>query len=39
MAVEKIRKGKSKFERKIKRYKPCREEMEVTEDPKIVKQL
>ena len=39
MAVEKIRKGKRKFERKMKRYKLCREEMEVTEEPKIVKLL
>ena len=36
MVVEKMRKGKRKFERKTKRYKLCREEMEVTEKPKIV---
>ena len=36
MVVEKMRKGKKKFERKTKRYKLCREEMEVTEKPKIV---
>ena len=39
MAVGKMRKGKRKFERKMKRYKLCREEMEVTEEPKIVKLL
>ena len=32
MAVEKMRKGKRKFERKMKRYKLCREEMDVTEE-------
>ena len=31
-----IRKGKKKFERKRKRYKPCREEMDITEEVKIV---
>ena len=35
MAVEKMRKGKRKFERKSKRYKLCREEMDVTEEFKI----
>ena len=39
MAVGKMRKGKRKFERKMKRYKLCREEIEVTEEPKIVKLL
>ena len=33
MTVEKMRKGKRKFERKRKRYKLCREEIEVTEEP------
>ena len=32
MAVEKMRKGKRKFERKRKSYKLCREEMGVTEE-------
>ena len=36
MAAEKIRKGKKKFERKRKRYKLCREEMDITEEVKIV---
>ena len=31
MAVEKMRKGRRKYERKRKRYKLCREEMNVTE--------
>ena len=31
MAVEKMRKGRRKYERKRKRYKLCREEMKVTE--------
>ena len=31
MAVEKMRKGRRKYERKRKRYKLCREEMTVTE--------
>ena len=31
MAVEKMRKGKEKFERKRKKYKLCREEIDVTE--------
>ena len=34
--MEKIRKGKRKFERKTKRCKLCREEMDVTEELKIV---
>ena len=36
MAVEKMRKGKRKFERKKKRCKLCREEMDVAEELKIV---
>ena len=36
MAVEKMSKRKRKFERKRKRYKPCREEIDVTEEFKIV---
>ena len=32
MAVEKMRKGKRKFERKEKRYILCIEEMDVTEE-------
>ena len=39
MAVEKMRKGKRKFERKRKRYKICREEIDVTEELKFVKML
>ena len=39
MVVEKMRKGKRKFERKRKIYELCREEMEVTEEPKIAKML
>ena len=39
MAVEKTRKGKRKFERKRKRYKLCREEIDVTEELKIVRLL
>ena len=39
MAVEKMRKGKKRFERKTKRYKLCREETDVTEVLKIVKML
>ena len=35
-AVEIVRKGKRKFERKRKRCKVCREEMDVTEELKIV---
>ena len=35
-AVEEMRKGKRKFERKRKRYKLCREEIDVTEGLKIV---
>ena len=31
MAVEKMRKGRRKYERKRKRYKLCREKMNVTE--------
>ena len=30
MTVEKMRKGKRKFERKRKRYKLCRQEMDVS---------
>ena len=36
MAVEKMRKGKRKFEIKGKRCKLCRAEMDVTEEIKIV---
>ena len=36
MALEKMRKGKRKFERKRKRYKLCGEEMDVTEVVKIL---
>ena len=36
MVVEKMRKGKRKFERKRKRCKLCREEMDITEELKIV---
>ena len=36
MAVEKMSKRKRKFERKRKRYKLCREDMDVTEELKIV---
>ena len=36
MAVEKMRKGKRKFEIKRKRCKLCREEMDVTEEVEIV---
>ena len=39
MAVEKMKQGKRKFERKKKRCKLCREEMEVTEELKIVRLL
>ena len=39
MAVEKMRKGKRKFERKRKIYKICREEINVTEELKFVKML
>ena len=39
MAVKKMRKGKRKFERKRKRYKLCREEIDVTEELKIVRLL
>ena len=39
MAVEKMRKGKRKFERKRQRYKLCREEIDVTEGLKIVRLL
>ena len=39
MAVEKMRKGKRKFERKRKRYKLCKEEINVTEELKIVRLL
>ena len=34
MAVEKMRQGKRKFERKKKKCNLCREEMEVTEELK-----
>ena len=34
--MEIVRKGKRKFERKRKRCKVCREEMDVTEELKIV---
>ena len=37
--MEKMRQGKRKFERKKKRCNLCREEMEVTEELKIVKLL
>ena len=36
VAVEQMRQGKRKFERKEKRCNPCREEMEVTEELKIM---
>ena len=39
MTLEKRRKGKRKFERKRKRYKLCREEIDVTEEVKIVRLL
>ena len=39
MAVEKMRKGKKRFERKRKRYKLCREEIDVTEELKIERLL
>ena len=39
MAVEKMRKGKKKFERKRKRYNLCREEIDVTEELKIERLL
>ena len=39
MAVEKMRKGKRKFERKRNRYKPCTEEIDVTEELKSVRLL
>ena len=40
MAVEKMRKGKRKFERKRKRYKLCKEEkIDVTEELKTVRLL
>ena len=39
MAVEKMRKGKRKFGRKRKRYKLCKEEINVTEELKIVRLL
>ena len=39
MAVKKMRKGKRKFERKRKRYKPCREEIDVIEELQIVRLL
>ena len=39
MAVKKMRKVKRKFERKKKRYRLCREEIDVTEELKIVRLL
>ena len=39
MAVEKMRKGKRKFERKTKRYILCIEEIDVTEKLKIKRVL
>ena len=39
MALEKIRKGKTKFERKRKIYKLCIEGIDVTEELEIVKLL
>ena len=39
MAVENMRKGKTKFERKRKRCKLCRGEMEATGELKIVRLL
>ena len=39
MAVEKMRKGKRKFERKRNRYKLFTEEIDVTEELKIVRLL
>ena len=37
MAVEKMKKGKNKFERKRKSYKLCRGKINVTEELKIVR--
>ena len=39
MAVEKMRKGEKKFERKRKRYKLRREEIDVTEELQLVRLL
>ena len=39
MAMEKMRKGGKKFERKRKRYKLCREEIDITEELKIMRLL
>ena len=39
MAVDKIIKGKRNFERKKKRYKLCREDIDVTEELKLVRLL
>ena len=39
MAVEKMRKGKRKFQRKRKKYKLCREKIDVPEELKIVRLL
>ena len=39
MAEEKMRKGKRKFERKRKRYKLSREEIDVTEELQLVRLL
>ena len=39
MAMEKMRKGEIKFERKRKRYKLCREEIDITEELKIMRLL
>ena len=39
MAVDKIKKGKRNFERKKKRYKLCREDIDVTEELKFVRLL
>ena len=39
MAVEKMRKGEKKFERKRKRYKLRREDIDVTEELQLVRLL
>ena len=39
MPVEKMRQGKRKFERKRKRYKLCREQIDVAQELKIVRLL
>ena len=39
MAFDKIRKGKRNFERKKKRYRLCREDIDVTEELKCLRLL